>query len=420
MSNLNGRKHQHEPLTQKRVDSASPQAREYTLWDSKVRGLGLRIRPTGVAQFYVYYRFGRQQRKYKIGNPSVLSLDDARREAKRVLGKVALGDDPAAHRADTRSITFEEAYREYQAAALPRLAPSYRHWINQRFSAELLPKLSKVLLSRVTKGDIRKISNAAIQRGAPSEANNIHRSASAFLSWCKDQDHIQVNPIYGMNLPAKQKSRTRYLKREELLRLWHACNDLGPIWGSAIRMLILTGQRKNEVLRAEISEFDLDKATWNIPASRTKNGSDHTVHLCQTAIEVVRAIPCRDGQKFLFQSPVSRKSTDGQPKVQPLTGLNHKVSACTALNGIHDWCIHDIRRSVATHMAALKIPQHIVEVVLNHRSGFRSGVAGIYNRYGYHDESRDAWNTWGAALNEWLITAQDGSTTFCGDEIVTL
>lgn len=405
----------YKKLTQRDIDTAKPGLREYTHWDFQLPGFGLRVRPSGARAYVLVYRTsGRKQRRFTIGKPNIFTLEQARKKAREVAHDAALGFDPAASKAKARRTTVETVYSQYDDLRVSGFSDGHQVRVRGIFRSDVMPKLGEKPIGAVTRSDVRDLTDRKIANGKKAMANNIHRVMSAFLSWCVDRELIEVNPLYGSDLPHRHRSRDRYLTREELVIIWRACDQLDPRWRAAIRLLILTGQRRSEVLGAEIKEFNLAAQRWAIPAERTKNGFNHTVHLSPLALATIEELSLASGQQFLFQSYTTR-----QPR--PVAETNSSIRKLKRLVPVQNWRMHDLRRSVATHMAKLEVLPHIVEVVLNHRSGFRSGVAAIYNRYQYEKEARDALDLWANTLKEWIeYSPPDAMTSIVGDEEIVL
>lgn len=402
-------------LTQRDIDSAKPGQREYTRWDAQLPGFGLRVRPSGARAYVVIYRnAGRKLRRYTIGKPSVFTLEEARKKARDIAHDASNGFDPAASKAKARRTTVEVVYSQYDDLRVSRFSEGHQVRTRGIFRSEVIPKLGEKPIGAMTRSDVRSLTDRKLVTGKKAMANNIHRAMSAFLSWCVDREFIEVNPLYGSDLPHRHRSRDRYLTREELVIIWRACDQLDPRWRAAIRLLILTGQRRSEVLGAEISEFNLVSRSWTIPPERSKNGFAHTVHLSPLALATIEEVPRIKGQQFLFQSYTTR-----QPR--PVTETNSSIRKLKGLVPVSNWRLHDLRRSVATHMAKRQVQPHIIEVVLNHRSGFRGGVGAIYNRYQYDKEARDALDLWANTLKGWIeYSPPDAMTSIVGDEEIVL
>ena len=383
-------------LSQKIVDSIKACASETTEWDGSLPGFGLRTRPSGAQAYIVVYRnANRIQRRVTIGSPAIFSLEQARRKAKEILFASANGTDPAEAKSIARNTTVKNVFAQYVERHMSSFCKGHYVRVSGIFGSEILPRIGDKPISSVTRSDIRGITDVKIAEGKKSAANNIHRAASGFLSWCVDREVLNINPLAGSTLPNRHKSRDRYLNRRELVTVLRASAYLNPQWNGAIYLLTLTGQRKSEVLGAELSEFNLSLKRWTIPAERSKNRHAQTVHLCPAAIAVIERMPRATNQQYLFQSSVTKIP-------RPITDTNFSIRKLKKLAAIGEWRLHDLRRSVATHMASLKVSPHVIQVVLNHRSGIRSGVTAIYNRYTYAQETREAWELWGTTLTQWM------------------
>jgi integrase len=215
-------------------------------------------------------------------------------------------------------------------------------------------------------------------------AGRARAALSALFSWAMENGLAETNPTVGTAKPKAPPSRERTLSDQELLAVWRAAGD--DDFGRIVRLLILTGQRRTEVGGMAWSELDLERGIWNIPGRRSKNGREHEVPLGALALEIIASVPQVVGRDVLFGARTDRGFT---------SWAAHK-RALDARPGdrVREWTLHDLRRTAATRMADLGVPPHVIEEVLNHRSGHRSGVAGIYNRSRYEREVQAAVATW--------------------------
>ena len=195
------------------------------------------------------------------------------------------------------------------------------------------------------------------------------------------------NPVIGTNRAADERSRDRVLSDKELAAIWGACRD--DDFGRIVRLLILTGQRREEVGGTTWSELDLARGLWTIPGSRTKNGRAHEVPLPASAAGLLEQtrLALRSGSLF----GEGTGSFQGWSKAK--AALERRISS--GGTAMEPWRLHDIRRTVATRMAELGVQPHVIEAVLNHVSGHKAGVAGVYNRALYAAERRKALDLWG-------------------------
>ena len=195
----------------------------------------------------------------------------------------------------------------------------------------------------------------------------------------------------------EEKSRDRYLSDPEIVRFWHGCDALGWPYGGLFKLLLLTAQRRDEVATIEWKEIDLERETWTLPSSKSKNGIEHDIALSSLAVEIIQSLP-RVADRWVF-------TKDGE---RPLSGWSASKTKLDALIGdMPDWRLHDLRRTAATGMARLGIRAEVADKVLNHSSGGSviRGVAAIYQRHEYRDERRAALETWGRHIERLIRPA---------------
>jgi integrase len=187
----------------------------------------------------------------------------------------------------------------------------------------------------------------------------------------------ESNPVSGTGKASEGNGRERVLSQDELTAILRALGD--DPFSEIIRMLILTGQRRSEIGGLRWSEVDLGQGLIVLPAARVKNGRQHELPISTQVRAVLERQPRRNEWVW---------GCDWNSWSEPKAKLDRQ------LDGIAPWRLHDLRRSCATHMAELGVLPHVIEAVLNHVSGHKSGVAGIYNRARYQDEMRVALQTW--------------------------
>ena len=205
---------------------------------------------------------------------------------------------------------------------------------------------------------------------------------------------VEVNPVIGTNKATEERSRDRVLRDAELVEIWNACRD--DDYGRIVRLLILTGQRREEVGAMAWREINFSNHQWSLPGERTKNRLPHDVPLSDAAINVLRLVPRRERRESAFGQGSGGFSGWSRAK----KGLDDRINDARVeqlgkgAEQLAPWRIHDIRRTVATGMGDIGVQPHIVEAVLNHISGHKAGVAGIYNRAIYAPEKRAALERW--------------------------
>jgi integrase len=217
-----------------------------------------------------------------------------------------------------------------------------------------------------------------------ARARSLHAALSAMFSWLKRHRLVDSNPCAQVWRPPPAKPRDRALNADEIRRLWKACDAVHPVYAAAVKMLLLTGARLREVSHMERGELSTDGAVWALPGARTKNHRAHVVPLPPLAREIIAGVPQIAGSNFVF-------STDGRG---PVTGWSRVKAKLDAAMKAPPWRLHDLRRTFVTGSAELGIRPDVIELVVNHVSGLRGGIAGTYNRSELLPERREALERW--------------------------
>jgi integrase len=237
------------------------------------------------------------------------------------------------------------------------------------------------------------VIEAKSDEGLKSQARAVLAVIRKMLNWAVQGDYVELNPLAGVSPVAKAARRERVLADNEVRAIWNALPDaaVSQSTADALRLLFLTGQRSGEVCGITRGEIDLDKALWSMPAIRVKNGLPHNVPLSRAALIIIknRLAAADDGPDAPLFSRVGKPIESNAIAQATRKALQHFDQP---------WTPHDIRRTVATGMAEAGVFPHIVEAVLNHISGARAGVAGIYNRAAYDGDKRRALDLWADRL----------------------
>lgn len=416
-------------LTKSVVDAVTPPGgADAFLWDTELRGFGLRTTRKGVKSFVLQYRMkGKPARRVTIGgfgNP--WTVETARKEAERRLIKIRQGIDPveeerARREEDKRRqeeearLAAEEARRleDAQAFSFADYADLFldlylkAHWRDSWKTAQgalnaAKPHLAKTI-HEITRSDVVQYLDRYGDR--PGMKKLIHSILRKFFNWAVDRGDLDRSPIDRMKAPKAVAARRRVLSPEEVIALWHASAKLSILWRAYIRLLLCTLQRREEVANLDWSEVDLTNAVWELPGERAKNDQFHRVPLSPLAIAELRALgPAKKGLVFTTtgETGVSgfskmKRSLD-QHMLTVLRERAEKRGEDPALVELVPWRIHDLRRTGATNLQALGVPVEVTEAVLNHISGTTAGIAGVYNLYRYDPEKRIALEKWSKQL----------------------
>jgi integrase len=362
----------------------APDKNELIVFDDDLPGLGLRIRAGGTRSWIFQYRVGRKTRRLTIGNAGIVSLARARKAAAELHARVRLGGDPSNEKAESRRAaadTLGAALADYMPYQKARLKPlSYVQ--NERHLQKHCRPLHAMQLTKIDRSTIASRISRVRAKSGPVESNRVRSSLAAFFAWAIREGLVDANPAAGGN-KEKEKPRERVLDADELRAIWQATathRDHDAI----VRMLMLTGCRGAEIGGLRWSEIEGDRIL--LPAGRTKNGRAHVVPLAPAARAILDGRPRDSDRGFVF----------GRQRDRGFTGWSATKAELDERLGpaVKPWVHHDLRRTMATGMAELGIAPHIIEAALNHVSGHKHGVAGIYNRADYAEPKRHALNAW--------------------------
>jgi integrase len=370
---------------------AATDGRTHFIPDGAVGGLGVLVGATGRPAWTLAYRVNGKQIRVKLGfawggaddmaPPGWLGLEAARVEAYRIKKAARRGEalaPPAAPVTAPRApaVTLEGAIDAYLTAK----APKKRGEVERLLAYDLAPLMPKAL-SSITRSDTRAAIDAIVARGAKVTANRVYQHLRAVLRWAVKRELIKDAPIDPADVSLhEEKSRERVLTDDELLQVWRATADRPAPLRAIVRLLILTGARREEVARMRWA--DLDGASWAIPGDETKNEQPHIVPLAPAAFAIIAEIPRIAGCPWVFsnngRSPVNMSKEGGELQQRTFAG----------------WQLHDLRRTCATGMARLGVDEKIADRCLNHVEKRKAGIAQIYNQFQYLDARRAAMLAW--------------------------
>jgi integrase len=246
--------------------------------------------------------------------------------------------------------------------------------------------------------EARRIGIPGLARRRNGLSNTQGRAMGAALSkmfaWLVEHRRITTNPALGMYKPPAPDARDRVLSGIEIRWFWQACDELGEPFGALLKLLLLTGCRRDEVADMTHGELSDGGSVWTIPGQRTKNGRPHVAYLPPLAREIIAGLPKVEGRAGFLFTTIGTRPVSGWSKIKlRLDALMLKAAKQDGA-GITPWRLHDLRRTAVTGMGELGIRPDVVELVVNHLSGHRGGIAGIYNRSELMPERRAALERW--------------------------
>jgi integrase len=357
-------------------------------WDDAMPGFGLRVQAKGSRVFVVQYKYGDKQRRISLGKVGKVTLRAAQDTAQQFFAQIsAKTSDPASDRkkaTTAASKTFDLAMEDFIAYQTNRVVGSYLADITLTLR-ERCKSLHGLALAEIDLATIaatlRKIAKAG-----PVSADRRRAHLSKFFSWAIGEGLIEsgVNPVKGTNKAAGEyEPRDRLLTADEIKKIWHALGD--DDYGCIAKLLILTGTRLNEIGKLRWSEVDLENAVITLPGARTKNGRKHLVPLSKQALAILKSRPRVGDRDFVFG-----RSSNG------FSGWSKCKERLDAKLDLPGWTFHDFRRAFSTIAhEELDVAPHVIEEVLNHRTGTKSGVAAVYNLAKFERQKREALDLYG-------------------------
>lgn len=370
-----------------------PENGQKSYGDEGVPGFACRVSQGGTKTFVLMH--GRDRQLITIGRYPTITLADARTEAKRLLAEKTLGKHRPARMAATEALTrFLGEQKQKNRANTVRETEAL---IRNHF-----PKLLLKSLEDVNTDDVTKITDKLLKKEQPGAASHAFTAVRTFLRWCVKRRYIHHSPIEGIELPAKSKTRERVLTDTELCTVWRAADKTGYPFGDIVKLLILTGQRRSEIgsLRAD----HIKDNSICLPSELTKNKRSHTFPIGTLTASCLQMGHPHDPTNFLF--PAQGKSLtpfNGWSKAK--ARLDKKIAdQFPGAGKLVPWTLHDLRRTYATNLQRLGVSIEVIEQLLNHISGTRAGIVGVYQKHKYEPEMRAAVTTYENWLQALIAT----------------
>ena len=391
-------------ITKTVVDGLAAGGKDRFVWDDELRGFGLRVTGSGAKSYVLQYRMGGREassRRYTIGkHGSPWTPQTARKEAERLMILVRQGTDPVQADHERRRQAVDLAFDAYVEDFVDLyLKKRWKQWSLGAgvLKREVVPVLLKKPLPLIKRADLTAVWDRTQDR--PAIARLTHATLRKLFRWAVSRGDIDRSPLEGIEAPPPVAARERVLSDDELAMIWAGCEELEHPFAGLIRLLLVTGQRRDEVASLDWSELQRGTCMWQLPSTRAKNGKPHLIPLSSLAISVLDGIAGKKewpSRGFVF-------STTGKTPVSGFSKAKRRLDAyiCRALGekaAAEPWRLHDLRRTLATGLQRLKVRFEVTEAVLNHVSGSRSGIAGVYQRHDWKKEKAAALAAWGAHL----------------------
>ncbi|WP_193187383.1 tyrosine-type recombinase/integrase [Nisaea sediminum] len=380
--------------------SAKPRADLYEIQDSEVRGLALRVHPTGSKSWSTRLSIrGAGRVRRDLGAYPSIGVAQARRIAEDWRNQARRGIDPRDEFIRPSKLTLKAAADLWLSASTNRSADQCR----RRLELHVLgfEKIGDLDVRDIEQRHVaRLLTHLKTKKRLTAEVNRVRSTLSALYSWLVTQGEVQENPVARTarveetSIRKAKEGNSRVLNVTEIVRIWRSAEQLQPIPRALIRLLILVPLRRQEwteVNRAEVIEID-GYTCLSLPASRMKGRRPHLVPLPQQAVEILEAMPQLGDMIF---------STDG---VRPYAGWRSAAKAARVSAELDEpWCVHDLRRGVATGMGELGIPENVIARILAHSPMRLMGVTAVYDRSQRLRELSNALNRWAVFIEQEVL-----------------
>ncbi len=394
-------------ISKRSIDGLREDSKNVFLWDTELKGFGAKITPAGAISYVIQFRMGGREastRRYTIGaHGSPWTPTTARTEAERLLILVAQGVDPVDADKQRRREAVDLAFANYaDLFAKSCKGEGWSRLVHRVIRLYLKPVLRKKPLPKITRPDIV----AVLDQMPPEQVanrRNVFAVMRRLFRWAVSRGDIERSPMEGMETPPPVKPRDRWLQDEELRAIWALAPQCHRCFGPIVRLLIVTGQRREEVSGMRWQELDREERMWILPGARAKNDQPNSVPLNDLAVAVLDSVARssiwpRKGRVFATSSGAGFAGyAKGKLKLDGL--IEEHIG-----EPLSPWRLHDLRRTLATNFQRLGVRFEVTEAILNHVGAARAGVAGIYQRHDWKDEKRAALKAWNEYLSEILKT----------------
>lgn len=408
-------------ITKSSTDAAQPGEKDWMLWDDRLSGFGLKVTPAGAKIFVFQYRMGGRGspvRRFTVGKFGKLTADGARRVADGLALKVAQDIDPQREKVENVRRSIDLAFKPYverfHAGCLLKEWKATHQYSHSLLLRHAVPVLGNKPLPDITRRDIKAVLAPVLDKTAT--ASNLFSVLRRLFSWAVEHEDIERSPIEGMKPPPLPKARDRVLMDWELALVWRATGSMGYPFGPMVRLLLLTGARREEIAALDWSELNRDARMWSLPAARSKNDKPLEAPLSSMAVAELNELAMRSGKDGGWPSRGLVFSTTGHSAVSGYSRAKRRLDGLIAalarendsLNAMDPWRLHDLRRTLATGLQRLGVRLEVTEAVLNHVSGSKSGIVGVYQRHEWKEEKAAALEAWAGHIEK-LLTGTDRS-----------
>jgi integrase len=358
----------------------APASGQIDHFDRGYPGLALRISYGGAKSWVYFYRLFGKQKRMTLGRFPSMSLAAARDAWRNARTTIDKGESPL-HQRPAQASSFVAVADEW----LQRDQAHNRSHaqVKQRIERYVIPTWAGRQISTIGRRDINDLIDSVADRGAIIMARRLHAHLHRLFRWAVGRGILETNPMAHLPKPGSEVPRDRVLTDAELAQVFKNATKLKPTpYGAMYQLLILTGARRTEIAALRWSEIKDD--TIILPRERTKAAEVHSIPLSPQALAIIKQLPRIGPGDFVF-------TVTGRNPAVDFSGTKRRLDAITK---IPSWRIHDLRRTVATGLQRLGTNLQVIEAVLGHVGGSRSGIVGVYQRHSFDAEKRTALQAW--------------------------
>jgi len=383
-------------FTDASIKALKQKSERYEVWETNGKGFGLRVSPTGRKSWLFIYRFDAVSRRMTLGTYPGLTLSEAHTAHAKAKEKLGKGIDPG--------VLHLQAKAEHRGApTIGNLADEYiekrskkkKAWREEKriLDKDVVPKWRNRKAKDIKRRDVILLLDGIVERGSPIMANRTLGVLQRIFKFGIGRGILEATPCTVIEKPGEENERDRVLSADEIKEFWFGLDNCEMAEGTklALKLLLVSLQRKSEVAQAEWREFDFNSNWWTIPKTKTKNGLPHRVYLSPTALSLTKLIRELSGDSpHLFPSPRGKR-------MKPITSraLSQGLLRNQSNLKTESFVPHDLRRTASSNMTGSGIPREIVKKILNH---VEAGVTAVYDRYSYDQEKKSAMAKWDRRL----------------------
>ena len=391
-------------FTNMTIEALKPTSKAYEVFDARVGGFSVQVYPTGAKTYFLNYRVqGNPKRKrIRIGDPRLMKINEARTKAMQIKEGAKSGIDPKQEREQAVKAKAQETSQSENTIAnaagefIERYCigtgnePNLRSWNEYKRTLELyvIPRWGSRNVESITRTDITALLDAVEDNNGGYQANRVLAVVRKMFNWLLGRGAIEQTPV-SIGIARKEKPRERFLSDDEIVEFWKGCEESAYPFGKLFQLLLVTGQRREEVAGMRWSQIDLVEKIWDLPSHSTKMGRRHLVPLSPMAVSIIESIPRFENCDLLFPSSRSNE--------RPVSGFSKaKNRICEFETG---WRLHDLRRTVRTSLSRLEVDYIVCNKILGH---IDQSVEGNYDHHDYLKQKLEALEKWAVLLTSIL------------------